>query len=67
MGFSNKLDGMFKTLPAPIQEMLHGMGPQASEALEQFLKQRAGNGAGHEKAAVAAAAGVPAKREPESE
>jgi uncharacterized membrane protein YqiK len=44
MGFSNKLDGFLKTLPAPLQEMLAGMGPQATAALEDFLRQKAGNG-----------------------
>jgi flotillin len=49
MGFSNKLDGMLKTLPKPLQEVLAGMGPQATEMFEQFLEQRRGNGRnGHE-------------------
>ncbi|MCC2672489.1 MAG: hypothetical protein K0Q72_4961 [Armatimonadetes bacterium] len=44
MGFSNKLDGMLKTLPGPLQDVLAGMGPQATQLLEDFVKQRAGNG-----------------------
>jgi uncharacterized membrane protein YqiK len=44
MGFSNKLDGLLKTLPAPLQDVLAGMGPQATEALESFIQQRMGNG-----------------------
>ena len=44
MGFSNKLDGLLRTLPAPLQDVLSGMGPQATEMLEEFLRQRAGNG-----------------------
>lgn len=43
MGFSNKLDGMLDTLPAPLQELLAGMGPQATRVLEEFLRAR-GNG-----------------------
>jgi len=46
MGFSNKLDGLIKTLPAPLAEALAGMGPQAGDLLEDFLRQRGGNG-GH--------------------
>ena len=44
MGFSNKVDGLLKTLPGPLQDVLAGMGPQASQMLEEFLKQRSGNG-----------------------
>jgi uncharacterized membrane protein YqiK len=44
MGFSNKLDGLLHTLPAPLQDVLAGMGPQASQMLEEFLKQKSGNG-----------------------
>lgn len=44
MGFSNKLDGMLQTLPGPVQELIAAMGPQAGEALEQFLRQKSGNG-----------------------
>jgi hypothetical protein len=50
MGFSHKVDGMLKTLPGPLAEILAGMGPGALEALEGVLKQRAasnGNGNGH--------------------
>lgn len=44
MGFSNKLDGMLKTLPGPLQEMLQSMGPQAQDALQEFVKVKIGNG-----------------------
>lgn len=48
MGFSHKVDGMLKTLPGPLADILAGMGPGALEALEGVLKQRsAGNGNGH--------------------
>jgi flotillin len=40
MGFSQKLDGMMKALPGPLADLLAGMGPQATAALEQFLKAR---------------------------
>jgi uncharacterized membrane protein YqiK len=67
MGFSNKLDGMLNTLPGPLQDVLAGMGPQASQMLEEFLKQRAGNGHAAPKVEppVAAAATLPAERAPE--
>ena len=56
MGFSHKVDGMLKTLPGPLAELLAGMGPGALEALEGVLKQRAAsNGNGHVE---------PAKEEP---
>jgi uncharacterized membrane protein YqiK len=44
MGFSQKVDGLLRTLPGPLQEVLAGMGPQATQALEELLHQRAGNG-----------------------
>lgn len=44
MGFSNKLDGMLKTLPAPLAEILSSLGPQATEVLEDFVKAKNGNG-----------------------
>jgi uncharacterized membrane protein YqiK len=44
MGFSNKLDGLLKTLPGPLADTLAGLGPQAAEILEEFARQRLGNG-----------------------
>jgi len=44
MGFSQKVDGLLRTLPGPLQDVLVGMGPQATQVLEEFLKQRMGNG-----------------------
>jgi flotillin len=44
MGFSQKVDGLLRTLPGPVAEMIAGMGPQAGEILEEFLRQRGGNG-----------------------
>lgn len=44
MGFSNKLDGLLKTLPGPLQEMLQSMGPQAQDALQEFVRAKMGNG-----------------------
>lgn len=44
MGFSNKLDGLLKTLPGPLQEMLQSMGPQAAEQLQDIVKAKMGNG-----------------------
>jgi uncharacterized membrane protein YqiK len=44
MGFSHKMDGLIKTLPAPLAEMLAGMGPQAIEMLEEVVKKRGANG-----------------------
>jgi flotillin len=59
MGFSTKLDGLLKTLPGPLQDVLAGMGPQATDMLEEFLRQRTGNG--HQKPEVpAVSAPVPA-------
>lgn len=58
MGFSNKLDGMLKTLPGPLQDVLSSMGPQASQMLEEFLKQKSGNGHAAPKAEAPASDGV---------
>lgn len=44
MGFSHKMDGLLKTLPAPLAEMLAGMGPQAVELLEEAVRKRNANG-----------------------
>jgi flotillin len=44
MGFSHKLDGLLRTLPAPVTEMLAGMGPQAAGALESFVREKLLNG-----------------------
>lgn len=60
MGFSNKLDGMLKTLPGPLQDVLSSMGPQATQMLEEFLKQKSGNGHAAPKAEAPAADGVAA-------
>lgn len=38
MGFSNKLDGILKTLPTPLAEMFENLGPQASTALEELVR-----------------------------
>jgi hypothetical protein len=44
MGFSNKVDGLLKTLPGPLADLISGMGPQASGLLEEFVRTRMGNG-----------------------
>ncbi|MFN3649929.1 MAG: SPFH domain-containing protein [Armatimonadota bacterium] len=44
MGFSHKVDGLLKNLPGPVTDMLQGMGPQAAQALEEFMRGRDGNG-----------------------
>ncbi len=64
MGFSNKLDGLLKSLPAPIQELLSTLGPQATDVLEEFLRARSGNGhaAPPKTEATVTAAVVPATR-----
>lgn len=40
MGFSHKLDGLLKTLPGPLVEILSAMGPQATGLLEQFAREK---------------------------
>ncbi len=57
MGFSQKVDGMLQTLPAPIAEMLAGLGPQAAEALAEVLRRKGANG--HETAPASVPASVP--------
>jgi hypothetical protein len=64
MGFSNKLDGMLKTLPGPLQDVLAGMGPQATQLLEEFVKARSGNGHVGKSEPPAPAAAAPATVEP---
>ena len=50
MGFSNKVDGLLKTLPGPLADLVAGMGPQATGLLEEFVRTRMGNGGnGHDK------------------
>ncbi len=44
MGFGQKVDGLLRNLPAPVAEALSGMGPQAAELLEEFVRARSGNG-----------------------
>jgi hypothetical protein len=44
MGFSQKVDGLMKTLPGPLAETLAGLGPQAAQLLEEFARQRLANG-----------------------
>lgn len=58
MGFSHKMDGLLKTLPTPLAEMLSGMGPQAVEMLEEVVRKRGANG--HAPVAPPAASTVPA-------
>jgi uncharacterized membrane protein YqiK len=59
MGFSSKLDGLMKTLPGPLADTLAGLGPQAAELLEEFARQRLGNGrASEEKKDEPAPSGV---------
>jgi flotillin len=64
MGFSQKLDGMMKALPGPLADLISGMGPQATAALEEFLKQR-GSSNGHVATEKAEPAAVPASDAPD--
>lgn len=70
MGFSHKVDGLLKTLPAPVTELLAGLGPNAVAALEELARHRLGNGAGPapngEKQAAEPTA-KPARSAPESD
>jgi flotillin len=69
MGFSNKLDGLLKTLPAPLAEMLQSMGPQATEALQEVIRARMENGhtVPSEPEPAPAGTGRPAEPKPKQE
>ncbi|MBM3457416.1 MAG: hypothetical protein FJX77_02610 [Armatimonadetes bacterium] len=64
MGFSHKLDGLLKTLPAPLAELLAAMGPQASSLLEEFVHARLLNGHGEPGAETNAPPAAAAEPEP---
>jgi len=63
MGFSNKMEGFLQTLPAPLAEMLHSLGPQATEALQEIIRAKMGNGHAAPPEPEAAAAAPPVRRE----
>lgn len=44
MGMSARMDGVLQSLPQPIQDALAQLGPQATDVLQEFLRQRSGNG-----------------------
>jgi flotillin len=46
MGFSTKMEGLLRTLPGPLAELLQNLGPQAADALQDFVRQRHPNGDG---------------------